>query len=446
MLYFHDLHPYQAKAVKFLLERPQAGLWIGLGMGKTVIALTALKFLLEKQKTKKILIIAPLQVCKSVWAQEAEKWGHTKHLRFSFVLGPEKKRIAGLNAKADIYLMNRENVSWLVEYHSFSKRVWDFDTLVVDEASSFKSPKTKRFKVLKKVLKLKPRVFTLTGTPAPNSLQDLWSQIFLLDHGDRLGKSFYGFQNAFFDSDFFGYHFTPKPFAKEKIYSLLEGLILTLKSQDYLDLPKVLNITKFCNLNAKALKQYKDIEKNLLLEFKGKKIEVLNAANLANKLLQISNGFVYDEHQKPLEIHDEKFKVLKDLVEDNPDENFLVAYNFKYDLARLKKWFPQAVVLKEDSQSVDLWNRGRIKILLAHPASAGHGLNLQYGGSTIVWFGLNWSLELTEQFNGRIIRQGQKRQVKIVSLIAKGCIDERIIKIVQSKGLNQNALLDALKI
>lgn len=446
MLYFHDLHPYQAKAAKFLLERPQAGLWIGLGMGKTVITLTALSFLLEKQKAKKILLIAPLQVCKSVWAQEAKKWDHTKHLRFSFILGAQKQRILGLKTEAEISLINRENVPWLVEHFSFSKKPWGFDTLVIDEASSFKSSKTKRFKALKKVLKLNPRVFTLTGTPAPNSLQDLWSQVFLLDQGERLGKSFYSFQNHYFYPDRFGFSWSPKDFSQENIESKLKGLILTLKSEDYLDLPKVLRLSKFCPLEKKAFKKYQELEKSLLAEFQGKKIEVLNAANLANKLLQISNGFVYDENKKAFEIHSEKLKALKDLMEDNPRENFLVAYSFKEDLKRLKKAFPEAVVSKENPKAVDLWNQGKIKMLLAHPASAGHGLNLQYGGSTIVWFGLNWSLELTEQFNGRILRQGQKHQVKIVSLVSKGCIDERILKTIETKGFHQNALLDALKI
>lgn len=446
MLSFHDLHPYQKKAIEFILQNRQAGLWIGLGLGKTIISLSAIEILIRKKKSRKVLIIAPLQVCKSVWEQEAQKWDHTKNLVFVQLTGSEKKRIKALEESGDVYLINRENISWLVDHFLETKREWEYDTVVIDESSSFKSSKTKRFRSLKKVMKTRPRVIQLTGTPSPNGLQDLWSQVFLLDAGERLGKSFFWFLNRYFYSDTYGYKWYPREGSEEQIYRKLKDVILTLKTEDYLSLPEKIEITKVCELPNPILKKYKEIEKNLIAEFQGREIEAINAAALGNKLLQLSNGAIYDENHNYIETHQEKLKVLQDLLDDNPTENFLVGYNFKSDLIRLKKFFPFAKTIKDHPNAIEDWNKGKIKMLLTHPASSGHGLNLQKGGSILVWFGLNWSLELTEQLNGRLFRQGQTKTVKIIKLVSKGCIDERIIDAIEKKGQTQEALLDSLKL
>lgn len=444
MLSRDDLHDYQNRAIDFIKTEKRCGLFLDMGLGKTATSLTAASDMLDMMAVTRVLVIAPLRVANSVWAQEARNWQHLQHLKVSVCTGPEKKRMAALHKAADVYTINRENVPWLVQ--NYGKK-WPFDAVIVDESSSFKSPSSKRFKALKRVSPETNYMVILTGTPSPNGLLDLWSQMYLVDFGQRLGKTFTGYKQRFFESDFMGYKFTPREGAPDNIHRILSDKVLSMSASDYLEVPDRVDITTAVELPPKVQRQYDEFERTLLAELEdGEEIEAISAAALANKLLQWSNGATYtDDKGNWSELHSAKLDALTELIEDNPDENLLVAYNYKTDLERIKKRFPDAVVLGKDQSTIDAWNAGQIKMLLAHPASAGHGLNLQHGGSVIVWFGLNWSLELTQQFNGRLHRQGQQKPVRIIHLVAKGCVDERVMTAIKEKGATQEALLSALK-
>lgn len=444
MLSRRDLHAYQDRAVAFIKEKERCALFLDMGLGKTTSSLTAASDLIDECAVNKVLVIAPLRVANSVWAQEAQKWKHLSHLRVSVCTGPEKARRAALMRDADIYTINRENVSWLVQLYGAK---WPFDMVVVDESSSFKSPSAKRFKDLKKAVPYTNFMVLLTGTPSPNSLMDLWSQMYLVDFGEALGRTVTGFRQRFFEQDYSGYKYSIRDGCAEKIHALIAGRVISMSADDYLDMPERINIEALVDLPPKVLAQYLDFEKTLFAEMEtGEEIEAISAAALANKMLQMSNGAAYyDEHKNWVETHTAKLDALSDIVEDNPGENMLVAYNYKFDLARLQARFPDAVVLDKQQATIDAWNRGEIKMLLAHPASAGHGLNLQDGGSMVVWFGLNWSLELYQQFNARLLRQGQIKPVRVVHIVADRTIDQRVIKVLQDKQATQTMLLDALK-
>lgn len=444
MLSRDDLHDYQNRAVEFIKSEKRCGLFLDMGLGKTTTSLTAASDMLDMMAVTRVLVIAPLRVANSVWAQEARNWEHLKHLRVSVCTGSEKKRMAALHKDADIYTINRENVPWLVKHYG---KKWPFDAVIVDESSSFKSPSSQRFKALKRVLPETNYMVILTGTPSPNGLLDLWSQMYLVDFGQRLGKTFTGYKQRFFESDFMGYKFTPRQGAPDNIHRILSDKVLSMSAADYLEVPDRVDITTAVELPPKVQRQYDEFERTLLAELEdGEEIEAISAAALANKLLQWSNGATYtDDKGNWSELHSAKLDALEEVIETNPDENLLVAYNYKTDLERIKKRFPGAVVLGKEQSTIDAWNEGQIKMLLAHPASAGHGLNLQHGGSVIVWFGLNWSLELTQQFNGRLHRQGQQKPVRIIHLVAKGCMDERVMTAIKEKGATQEALLSALK-
>lgn len=444
MLSRDDLHDYQNRAVEFIKSEKRCGLFLDMGLGKTTTSLTAASDMLDMMAVTRVLVIAPLRVANSVWAQEARNWEHLKHLRVSVCTGTEKKRMTALHKDADIYTINRENVPWLVKHYG---KKWPFDAVIVDESSSFKSPSSQRFKALKRVLPETNYMVILTGTPSPNGLLDLWSQMYLVDFGQRLGKTFTGYKQRFFESDFMGYKFTPREGAPDNIHRILSDKVLSMSAADYLEVPDRVDITTAVELPPKVQRQYDEFERTLLAELEdGGEIEAISAAALANKLLQWSNGAAYtDDKGNWSELHSAKLDALEEVIETNPDENFLVAYNYKTDLERIKKRFPDAVVLGKEQSTIDSWNAGQIKMLLAHPASAGHGLNLQKGGSVIVWFGLNWSLELTQQFNGRLHRQGQQKPVRIIHLVARGCIDERVMTAIKEKGLTQEALLSSLK-
>lgn len=444
MLLRDDLHEYQNRAIEFIKSEKRCGLFLDMGLGKTATSLTAASDMLDMMAVKKVLVIAPLRVANSVWAQEARNWEHLQHLKVSVCTGPEKKRMAGLHRTADVYTINRENVPWLVQHYA---KKWPFDAVIIDESSSFKSPSSKRFKALKRILPDTNYVVLLTGTPSPNGLLDLWSQLYLVDFGQRLGKTFTGYKQRFFESDFMGYKFTPREGAADNIHRILSDKVLSMSAADYLEVPDRIDITTTVDLPAKIKQQYDSFENTLLAELEsGEEVEAISAAVLANKLLQWSNGATYtDDKGNWSELHVAKLDALAEIIEDNPGENLLVAYNYKTDLERLQKRFPEAVVLDKEQRTIDDWNAGKIKMLLAHPASAGHGINLQHGGSVIVWFGLNWSLELTQQFNGRLHRQGQQKPVRIIHLVAKGCIDERVMIAIDEKGQTQEALLSALK-
>lgn len=439
-----NLHDYQNKVVDFILEKERCALLLEMGLGKSVSTLTAISDLHDSMAVQKVLVIAPLRVANSVWAQEVEKWDHLKHLRVSVCTGSEKARRSALHRDADVYVINRENVVWLVDLY---KKKWPFDAVVVDESSSLKNPSAKRFRALKKVLPYTNYMVLLTGTPSPNSLMDLWAQMYLVDFGESLGRTVTGYRQRFFEQDFTGYRWTIREGCDEKIHNLISDKVISMSAEDYLDLPDRIDLEAMVELPAPAMKRYKDLEKTLLAELEtGEEVEAISAAALANKMMQFSNGAAYhDEHKNWAEIHSAKLDALADIVEDNPGENILVAYNYKFDLERLLKRFPQAVVLDKEQSTIDRWNNGEIQILLAHPASAGHGLNLQRGGALCVWFGLNWSLELYQQFNARLHRQGQTKPVRIIHIVSKDTIDQRVLSVLKDKDATQASLLSALK-
>lgn len=447
MLDRSNLHEYQERCVEFVKKQKRVGLFISMGMGKSVSTLTAITDLQDSLCVNKVLIIAPLRVANTVWAQEAENWKHTRHLKISLCTGSERNRISQLNRTADIYVINRENVKWLIDLYA-KKDKWPFDMLVIDESSSFKSAKSQRFKALKSILHLTNYAVLLTGTPAPNGLMDLWAQVYLIDFGQSLGRTMTAYKQRFFEqSGFMGYKFLPRDGADAKIHGLIEHQVLSMTAEDYLELPERIDLIEKVTLPATTLKAYAEFEKELLIELEDDEfVEASTAAVLANKLLQWCNGALYlDETKRWQEVHKAKIDALAEIVEDNAGESILVAYNFKSDLERLKAKFPDAVVLDTDPETIVKWNRGEIQMLLAHPASAGHGINCQHGGALAVWFGLNWSLELYQQFNARLHRQGQTRPVRIVHLVADGCLDERVMRVLADKDATQSTLINALK-
>lgn len=444
MLSRSDLHDYQRQAVEFIREKHRCALFLDLGLGKTVSTLTAITDLIDGCAVSKVLVIAPLRVANSVWHREATNWEHLQHLSFSICTGPERQRLVALHKNADVYVINRENIPWLVTHYG---KKWPFDCVVIDESSSFKNASSKRWKALKRILPETEYMVLLTGTPSPNSLLDLWPQMYLIDFGQGLGRTATAYKQRFFESDYMGYKYTPRDGSAEKIQSLIKPHCLSMSAADYLELPERIDLIEPVQLPARTLSAYREFENTLLAELDtGEEIEAISAAALANKLLQWSNGTVYtDDKGNWAEIHSAKLDALAELIEQNQGENMLIAYNYKADLQRLQDRFPEAVVLDKDPVTIDRWNAGDIPLLLAHPASTGHGLNLQRGGSICVWFGLNWSLELYQQFNARLHRQGQTKQVRIIHLVAEGCIDERVVQVLEDKEAVQSSLLKALK-
>ena len=442
MLSRHNLHEYQERCINFIHTTPKCALWLEMGLGKSTTTLTAVSDLLDGLTVSRVLVVAPLRVAKSVWVQEAKKWQHLRHLTFSVCVGSERQRIAALHSTADVYVINRENVKWLVDFY---KRKWPFDCVVLDESSSFKNASSQRFKALKKVSDLIERMIQLTGTPTSNGLLDVWAQIALLDNGSRLGRSMTVYKQRFFESDYMGYKFTPIKGAQQLIEGLISDVVVSMRAEDYLQLPERIDIQIPVELDSKTAQLYKELEQEFLLKIEDEEITAMTAATLAGKLLQVSNGAIYtNEHGNFIELHNEKLDALEELVEVN-NEPLLVAYNFKSDLVRLKERFPFAIALDKDESTIDRWNNGEIQMLLAHPASASMGLNLQRGGSVIVWFGLNWSLELYQQFNARLHRQGQEKPVRIIHLVASGCIDEKVLQAIDNKAKTQDDLLNALR-
>jgi SNF2 family DNA or RNA helicase len=417
--------------------------WAGLGLGKTITTLTAIVDLIDSMAVSKVLIVAPLRVANSVWHKEAANWQHTKHLTFSIVTGSEKERLSALHKTADVYVINRENVHWIVEHYA---KKWPFDMIVLDEASSFKSSSSQRFKSLRKTIPFTNRLVELTGTPSPNGLLDIWSQMYLLDCGERLGRSMTAYKQRFFEAGYNGYSFKPVKSADKIIHKLIDDIVISLNVEDYLEMPERIDTVIRVALPPARLAEYKQLERDFLIQINDNEIVAYNAATLAGKLLQFSNGATYtDELKNWTEIHSAKLDALDDIISENSDENLLIAYNYKTDLIRLQARYPDAVVLDKDPKTIEQWNNGNIKMLLAHPASCGHGINLQHGGSIIVWFGLNWSLELYQQFNGRLHRQGQTKPVRVVHIVADGCIDDKVMFAIENKATTQQQLIDALK-
>jgi hypothetical protein len=434
-----DLHEYQRRAVQHILDHPACALWLDLGLGKTISTLTAIADLIDSCVVERVLVIAPLRVARTVWAQEMRAWAHTRHLRASLVLGSSEARSKALRAPADIYVINRENIPWLVERYGTR---WPYDCVVIDEASSFKSSKALRWRALRKVRKYIDRIIQLTATPASNGLEDLWAQVYLLDGGERLGRTKTGYLQRWFDPDYWGKKYTPRPGADEAIRQQLTDIVLSMQASDYLNMPERVDVRIPVTLPPPAQAQYEELKRTLLLTLADDVVNAANAAVLGGKLMQLCNGAVYAESDTTI-LHDAKLDALADLREDST-EPMLVAYTYRHDLARLRERFPDAVAIT-DPGAIDRWNRGEIGMLLAHPASAGHGLNLQHGGSLLVWFGLTWSLELYQQFNGRLHRQGQTRPVRVVHLVADGCIDERVLDALSAKQDVQQSLVEGLK-
>ncbi len=393
-----------------------------------------------------MLVIAPLSVAEKTWTDEIEKWDHLQHLTFSKVLGSPKQREEALFKKANVYLINRENVEWLVNYY---QRKWPFKTVIIDELSSFKSSSAKRFKALRKVRPFMERVIGLTGTPSPNSLLDLWPQIYLLDQGERLGKTITQYRTKYFvpaqKNGHIVYSWQLIPGAEEAIYDKISDICVSMKAKDHLSLPpRTENIVPI-ELSNSSWKKYKELEREYVLELEESDVVASNAATLSNKLLQLSNGAIYDENGDGREIHQGKLDALERIIEDAQGQSILVFYQYKHDLERILARFKQAKVLNVSDGDIQKWNEGKIPLLLAHPQSAGHGLNLQKGGHIIVWFGLTWSLEFYQQANARLDRQGQEQPVIIHHLVTKGTIDEQVIKALQTKEVGQDALMAAVK-
>ena len=435
-----ELHHYQEHAVDFILKKQKCALFLDLGLGKTAITLTAVSEMLDLFAVNRVLVIAPLRVSRNVWAQEAAKWDHLKHLKVTVAAGlsaEERKR--ALMSNADIHVLNVDLVQWLIT----NIPVWRWDMIVIDESSGFKSSKSKRFRALKVVVPLLKSIVLLTGTPSPNGYMDLWSQLYLVDQGERLGRNITQYRSRWFTQDYMGWSWGLRENAEHEIQRRIADVCLRMESKDYLELPELISLEERVVLPANVMKQYREIEKEFLLTLDNTVVEVTTEAVLSNKLIQIANGAVYSENGDWHEIHTEKIDRLKELVQDNADENFFVAYLYKSDLARIRKAIPEAQVLTD--QTLEAWNKGKVKILLAHPASAAHGLNLQYGGSVVVWFGISWNLEHYQQFNARLHRQGQTKPVRIIHIVASGTIDEKVTKAVNAKAKSQKDLLDYLK-
>lgn len=438
-------HEYQVYATEYILNHPIAAVLLDMGLGKSVITLTAIFDLtLDSFLVQKVLVIVPLRVARDTWPAEIEKWDHLKGLKYTVVVGSEVQRKTALMKRAQVYIINRENVEWLI---SRSGIPFDFDMVVIDELSSFKSHQAKRFKSLMKVRPKVNRIVGLTGTPSSNGLMDLWAQYRLLDMGQRLGRFIGRYREDYFVPDkrnqqvIFSYK--PKPGVEEAIYRLISDITISMKGADYLKLPELVINEVDVKLSEKEMKILDVMKRDLIATVKGEEITAANAAALSGKLLQLANGAVYDDQGTVLYIHDRKLDALEDLIEAANGKPVLIAYWFKHDLSRIQKRFEVEVLSTSDS--IKRWNDGEIPIAAIHPASAGHGLNLQAGGSTLIWFGLTWSLELYQQTNARLWRQGQKETVVIHHLIAKGTIDERVMKALNDKNNTQSALIDAVK-
>lgn len=440
---------YQTYAINHVMDHKASGLFLDMGMGKTVSTLTAIDNLLWLGDINKVLVIAPLRVAEDTWSTECEKWEHLKHLRISKILGTKKQRRDALLKDADVYVTNRENVDWLVG-ECFSSWMWDM--VVIDELSSFKSSKAKRFRALKKVRPYFKRIVGLTGTPAPNSLIDLWPQIYLLDGGQRLGKTITGYRERFFSpgrrNGYVVYNWELKQGAEESIQNKISDICISMSAKDYLDMPDRIDNRIDITLPKKALDTYKQLEKDLVIELGEDDITAANAAVLTNKLLQLANGAIYTETKEVIKVHDEKLNRLEEIIDTSNGKPVLVFYNFKHDYERISKLLEKLKIKYQTlntSEDIKSWNNGEIEVALLHPASAGHGLNLQYGGNIIVWFGLTWSLELYQQANARLYRQGQKETVIIHHLIAKETVDEDVMNALANKEVNQNMLLESVK-
>jgi SNF2 family DNA or RNA helicase len=438
-------HEYQSYATEFILSHPISAVFLEMGLGKSVITLSAIFDLcLDSFLVCKVLVIAPLRVARDTWPAEIKKWDHLKGLSYSVAVGTEKERIDALKKQSTLYIINRENVDWLVHKSGIP---FHFDMVVIDELSSFKSYGAKRFKSLLKVRPSVKRIVGLTGTPSSNGLMDLWAEFRILDLGQRLGRYISHYRNTYFKPDkrnaqiIFSYK--PLPGAEEEIYKQISDITISMKSTDYLKMPEYVSNEVFVTLSDKEWKVYSDFKEDMVANLGDEDIDAVNAAVLSGKLLQMANGAVYDSENKAHVIHDKKLDALEDLIEGANGKPVLVAYWYKHDLERIKDRFPVRQI--QSSKDIEDWNNSKIPIAVIHPASAGHGLNLQSGGSTLIWFGLTWSLELYQQTNARLYRQGQRDTVIVHHIITKNTIDEDVLLALTKKEKIQDALIDAVK-
>lgn len=440
-------HDYQAYAVEYIEEHPAAAVLLDMGLGKTVITLTAIvNLLFDSFQAHRILVIAPLRVARDTWPAEIQKWDHLRGLTWSVIIGTQQERMAALRKQADIYLINRENVQWLIEK---SGMPFDFDMVVVDELSSFKSWQAKRFKSLMKVRPMVRRIVGLTGTPSSNGLMDLWAEFRILDLGKRLGRFITHYRDAFFLPDKRNqqqiFTYKPRPGAEEEIYRRIGDMTISMRATDHLKMPERIENRVVVRMDDQERDIYDRMKAELIVQIQGQEIDAVNAAALSGKLCQMANGASYAEDRAVVQIHERKLDALEDLIEGANGKPLLIAYWFKHDLARIQKRFPEAREIRS-SKDIQDWNAGNIPVALIHPASAGHGLNLQAGGNTLVWFGLTWSLELYQQTNARLWRQGQTSGTVIIHhIVTEDTIDERIMNALERKDKTQSALIDAVK-
>lgn len=459
------LRPYQNVAIEKIVTHPGVLITLDPGLGKTVSTLTAIRDLLDTFQVTRVLIVAPLLVAEETWPHEIEEWDHTRCLSYEVLTGPADRRESRARIPADIHVINKENVPRLVEFWGDN---FPYDCLVVDESSCFRNPSKKnkpskkdveayaldpvhtpkpkgsitRFGALCKVRKHFEKVVLLTGTPCPNGLMDLWSQLYLVDFGERLGSKFSVFRSRWFESDYLGYKWTPRPGALEQITDRIADVTLSMRAEDWLVLPERIDNIIRVQLPPKVLKQYKEFERKMILEEHD--IEAVNNGVLTGKLLQCANGSVYNDEKTAIELHDLKLKALDVLIDEAAGNPVLIAYSYQFDLAKLRHRYKGAEVLGENEGCVSRWNRGEIPVLLAHPASASFGLNLQHGGSITVWYGLPWSLEHYLQFNARLLRSGQQaKSVIIHHVVADGTVDDRVLEALSDKAADQNAVIQA---
>lgn len=444
-------HQYQEYATERILDTNFIALLLEMGLGKTVSTLTAIDLLLNDYfDVNRVLVIAPLRVADDTWAREAMKWDHLRHLRISKVLGSAATRRKALKADADVWVINRENVEWLVGELGIK---WNFDMVIIDESSSFKNPQAKRFKALRRVRAMIKRVVELTGTPAPNSLMDLWPQIYLLDQGERLGKTITGFRDRYFTpgarSGHVVYDWKEKAETEQRIYEAISDIAVSMKAEDWLELPERIDRNVPIKLSEQAQVLYKKLERELLLPFADADVVANTAAVLSNKLLQMASGAVYDEEKGVKLIHEAKLDALEDIIEAAQGKPVMVFYNFKHSLSRIQERFPQARILrkgKDGNEDIRAWNNDEIPLLLLHPKSAGHGLNLQESScQTVVWYDQIWSLEEDQQANARVHRQGQTRRIVVMRLVAEDTMDEEAVAALERKAAGQDALMAAVK-
>lgn len=447
----YNQHDYQRYATEYIESHPKAAVFLDMGLGKTSITLTALNNLLfDYFDVHRILVVAPLRVARNTWSDEIEKWEHLHNLTFAIAVGSEKERLEALKKQADITMINRENLQWLIEK---SGQPFEYDMVVIDELSSFKNHQAKRFKALMKVRPKVKRIVGLTGTPSSNGLMDLFAEFKILDMGMRLGRFIGQYRNTYFKPDKVNgpivYSYKPLPGAEDAIYEKISDITISMKAADHLKMPELVNTKYMVHLSEKEKKKYEDMKAELVLALPEGEITAANAASLSGKLSQMANGAVYADDESILPIHDRKLDALEDIIESANGKPILIAYWFKHDLMRIKQRLTEKKIpfQKLDSDaSMKKWNRGELPVALIHPASAGHGLNLQSGGSTIVWFGITWSLELYQQTIARLYRQGQSSgTVTVIHILTEGTVDEKIMKALADKDSTQSALIDAVK-